>query len=61
MDECCFLSPRRPQAAPLQQGLLIAAPFVMLALVSLAVGRNAYRHSLPVWSDELDYWRNLFT
>ena len=59
MSAAC-LSPRRPWAAPLSRGLLIAAPFVMLALISLAVGRNAFA-TYPVWSDELDYWRNLFT
>ena len=28
--------------------------------ISLATGRNAFA-TYPVWSDELDYWRNLFT
>lgn len=54
------LPPRRRTATLLGWGLLISAPFLLLAAVSLAVGRNAFA-TYPLWSDELDYWRNLFT
>ena len=54
------LPPRRRTATLLGWGLLIASPFLLLAAVSLAIGRNAFA-TYPVWSDELDYWRNLFT
>lgn len=54
------LPPRRRTATLLGWGLLIASPFLLLAAVSLVTGRNAFA-TYPVWSDELDYWRNLFT
>ena len=54
------LPPRRRTATLLGWGLLIASPFLLLAAISLAIGRNAFA-TYPVWSDELDYWRNLFT
>ena len=54
------LPPRRRTATLLGWGLLISAPFLLLAAISLATGRNAFA-TYPVWSDELDYWRNLFT
>ena len=39
--------------------LMILSPFLLLAIVSLAAGHNAFA-ALPVWSDELDTWRSLF-
>ena len=39
---------------------LAATPFILLAIVSLAVGHNAWQ-SNPVWTDELDYWRGVFS
>ena len=39
--------------------LLILAPWIQLAVISLVLGKNALA-TYPVWSDELDYWRNLF-
>ena len=54
------LPPRRRTATLLGWGLLLSAPFLLLAAISLATGRNAFA-TYPVWSDELDYWRNLFT
>ena len=38
--------------------LLIASPFLLLAILSLVLGRNAFA-SYPCWSDELDYWRSV--
>ena len=40
--------------------LLVASPFVLLAVVSLVIGHNAFQ-SVPVWSDELDYWRGVLS
>ncbi len=39
--------------------LLIASPFLLLGLISLVTGFNAYNAN-PVWGDELDIWRSLF-
>ena len=39
---------------------LAATPFILLAIVSRAVGHNAWQ-SNPVWTDELDYWRGVFS
>ena len=39
--------------------LLVLAPWIQLAVISLATGKNAFA-AFPVWSDELDYWRNLY-
>ena len=41
-------------------GLLVLAPFLQLAIISLLIGKNAFA-TYPVWSDEMDYWRNLFS
>ena len=41
-------------------GLLIFAPWLQLAILSLVIGQNAFT-AYPVWTDELDYWRNLFS
>lgn len=40
-------------------GAMVLMPFLQLAVISLALGKNAFA-SYPVWSDELDYWRNLY-
>jgi len=40
--------------------LLAASPFLLLAAVSLVIGHNAFG-SYPVWTDELDYWRSLYS
>lgn len=40
--------------------LMMAMPFLQIALISLAIGKNGFA-SYPVWSDELDYWRSLFS
>ena len=39
---------------------LVASPFLLLAAVSVAIGHNALA-SYPVWTDELDYWRSVFS
>lgn len=40
--------------------LMVLSPFVLLAVVSLLVGHNAL-FSNPVWTDELDYWRSVYS
>lgn len=40
--------------------LMIASPFLLLMAVSLVIGQNAFQSS-PVWTDELDYWRSVFS
>ncbi len=39
--------------------LCVLAPWIQLALVSLITGRNGFM-ALPVWSDEMGYWRSTF-
>ncbi|MDD3214431.1 MAG: hypothetical protein PHY64_12195, partial [Eubacteriales bacterium] len=39
---------------------MIASPFLLLAAVSAAIGQNAFQAN-PVWTDELDYWRGVFS
>jgi len=39
---------------------MIASPFLLLIAVSLIIGQNAFQ-SNPVWTDELDYWRSVFS
>jgi len=39
--------------------LLVLAPWIQLAVISLVTGKNAFA-AYPTWSDELDYWRNLY-
>ncbi len=40
--------------------LLVASPFLLLLCISLAIGKNALT-GLPVWTDELDYWRAVYS
>ncbi|MEA5015140.1 MAG: hypothetical protein VB099_11315 [Candidatus Limiplasma sp.] len=40
--------------------LLILSPFLQMGIISLFIGKNAFA-AYPVWSDEMDYWRNLFS
>lgn len=39
---------------------LVASPFLLLLIVSLAMGQNAFA-VYPVWGDELDFWRGLYS
>ena len=39
---------------------LIFVPWLQLGTISLLIGKNAFA-TYPVWSDELDYWRSLFS
>lgn len=39
---------------------LAASPFLLLVGFSVLAGRNALQ-SVPVWTDELDYWRAVYT
>lgn len=40
--------------------LLTASPFLLLGILSLVIGQNAFQ-SNPVWTDELDYWRSVYS
>ncbi len=40
--------------------VMVLAPWIQLAAFSLAVGQNAFS-AYPTWTDELDYWRALFS
>lgn len=44
----------------LSWALLAATPFLTLGLLSLLTGHNAFS-ALPLWSDELDYWRSMYS
>lgn len=46
--------------ALLCRALLIASPFILLGVISLLIGKNAFA-AYPVWGDELDIWRSLFS
>ena len=54
---------RQPQARARTYAawaLLVASPFLLLLCISLAIGKNALA-GLPVWTDELDYWRAVYS
>jgi len=55
-----ILEPRRRALTVAAWALLIFAPVVLIAAVSLVIGRNAFMN-YPVWTDEVDYWRSIFT
>ena len=38
--------------------LMVICPFLVLAAISLGIGQNAFG-GVPVWTDELDYWRSI--
>jgi len=40
--------------------LLVFSPWIQLAVISIIIGKNAFL-TYPVWTDELDYWRSLFS
>ncbi len=41
-------------------GMLALTPFLMVGILSLILGRNGFA-AIPVWSDELDYWRSVYS
>ena len=45
---------------PLSRAVLILSPFLLLLILSLALGRNAF-NAQPLWLDELCFWRSLFS
>lgn len=55
-----MLEPKRRALTVAAWALLIFAPVVLIAAISLVIGRNAF-NGYPVWSDEVDYWRSIFT
>ena len=40
--------------------LLVASPLLLLLAISAVIGKNAFL-SNPIWTDELDYWRSVFS
>lgn len=40
--------------------VMVLSPFLLLGILSLAMGRNAFS-ARPVWTDELDLWRSLLS
>lgn len=47
------------RATLLSYAVMILAPFLLLGVVSLFVGKNAF-NAYPVWSNELGFWRSVF-
>lgn len=39
---------------------LVASPFLLLLLLSVWIGHSAFQNT-PLWTDELDYWRALYS
>ncbi len=39
---------------------LILTPFLAVGIVSLVLGKNGFA-AIPIWSDELDYWRSVYS
>lgn len=40
--------------------MLALTPFLAVGIVSLVMGKNGFA-SIPVWTDELDYWRSVYS
>jgi len=40
--------------------LLVLSPWIQLIVISIITGKNAL-FTYPVWTDELDYWRSVFS
>ena len=45
---------------PLSRIVLICSPFLLLLILSAALGKNAFQ-AQPLWLDELCFWRSLFS
>ena len=55
-----MLKTNRRLAAAASWGMLILTPFLAVGIVSLVLGKNGFA-SVPVWTDELDYWRSVYS
>jgi len=51
---------RRRMATAAAWGMLVLTPFLGVGLLSLILGKNGFA-AVPVWSDELDYWRSVYS
>lgn len=51
-------SSKRGALSLLGYAAMVASPFLLLLIVSLAMGQNVFS-VYPVWGDELDFWRGL--
>ena len=54
------LNPRKRALTVASWALMVASPFLLLGAVSAVIGQNAFQAN-PVWTDELDYWRGIFS
>ncbi len=59
-DALRAMSARQRALTLLSWALMIFSPFLLLLIISLVLGHNVF-DSYPVWSDEMDYWRSLFS
>ncbi len=51
---------RRRLATAAAWGMLVLTPFLGVGILSLILGKNGFA-AIPVWSDELDYWRSVYS
>lgn len=51
---------RSRMATAASWGMLVLTPFLMVGIVSLILGKNGFA-AIPIWSDELDYWRSVYS
>ncbi len=40
--------------------MLVLTPFLAVGIISLALNKNGFA-AIPVWTDELDYWRSVYS
>lgn len=59
-DSLRLMDRRQRLRSVLCWAVMVFAPFLLLGVLSLVMGRNAL-NAYPVWSDELDYWRTLYS
>jgi hypothetical protein len=52
--------PTKQAATVAAWAFLVLSPFLLLGVLSLAIGKNVFT-GVPVWTDELDYWRAVFS
>lgn len=59
MEQTLFQS-KRDALSVLGWAALVASPFLLLLILSLVLGQNAF-DLYPVWGDELAFWRELYS
>ena len=53
-------SSTRRAATVASWAMLVLTPFLAVGVISLILGKNGFA-AVPVWSDELDYWRSVYS